>query len=1226
MMVSFSNGSLSGEASNKRPLENGYVPKYKPRKVSAYREFPPGCGPNAVPENIKPEDNGFCQNGTVGAAGVLNLETTNAVVANGAGTSRATYPMEAEVVGNSGISNPDEIKDSGKQNFVGSNGVEDSDIKECQPHETEINSVDGTKSLDAIVEEVMANVNVSKKLVMEIGPLRIQLPDEVGSHEHGDVNNPVEMDKDQLLDSYVGEVTTTVTNGFSKEGEELLPETNLIGVDGKKSGGIERETSIRPKDKYRPRRVSAIRDFPPLCGMHGSLAVKEKQMVVSGNGCLDRTEEVESAPSAAMPKNVSERETSKEVLMRSDEGLVGVQNVPFETDTTETLNDDAGRGLPAESAEAGPMGFENCNTDLQHSITEKTGASPGSGTISKAVINISIKDTGGPVGKEIAVGSSDIDDKDGPHHDSNKEVVHGLMAAVNCPWRKSKVTLKNTDGGTSGQKQKQQDLSQTPKPNAVALNSNLKANCSGGPSLEETAFRDSNDKDGTPDSLTYVDEEDRGAYDDCALDITPISMFMDENDNGDNDYTGPIQNDVIVYAPGDNDETRPFTEDDMDREVVHGLMAAPNCPWRKGKTVLSNVDGEMRGEVKRKPNTSWRKKAKARKSNPKLQSSGAPLKKKNKVHVSNDVDDCTPKMQSSGAPSKKKNKVHISSGVDNSPGAVMLPDDGDHDFEGDFPTNPTNHKTRDIVVNLPPFGTNSSSPGDARMRVREILRHFYTVYRKSLQQEEANSKPEEEGKSKQFNRIDLMTAKFLKENGKVVNTEKIIGPVPGVEVGDEFQYRVELAIVGIHFPYQSGIDSTKINDVPLCTSIVASGGYSDNLDDADVLIYSGQGGNAAGNLKTKQAEDQKLERGNLALKNCIETKTPVRVVRGWKESKIVDPLDVKPKLVSSYIYDGLYMVTDYWTETGPRGKQVFQFKLERNPGQPELAWKELKKSNKFKTRPGTCVSDISEGKESLPIAAVNTIDDQKPPPFNYISKMMYPDWLRLKPPQGCDCNGRCSDSKRCPCAEKNGGEIPYNRNGALVETKTVVYECGPNCKCPPSCYNRASQRGIKYKLEIFKTESRGWGVRPLTSIPSGSFICEYAGELLEDKEAEQRIGNDEYLFDIGHDVSDSTEPEGQEIAAEITEGGFTIDACQYGSIGRFINHSCLPNLHAQNVIFDHDNKRMPHIMLFAMENIPPLQELTYHYNYHKGSVYDSDGNIKRKECYCGAEKCDGKLY
>ncbi|CAD5320411.1 unnamed protein product [Arabidopsis thaliana] len=190
------------------------------------------------------------------------------------------------------------------------------------------------------------------------------------------------------------------------------------------------------------------------------------------------------------------------------------------------------------------------------------------------------------------------------------------------------------------------------------------------------------------------------------------------------------------------------------------------------------------------------------------------------------------------------------------------------------------------------------------------------------------------------------------------------------------------------------------------------------------------------------------------------------------------------------------------------------FKLRRIPGQPELPWKEVAKSKKSEFRDGLCNVDITEGKETLPICAVNNLDDEKPPPFIYTAKMIYPDWCRPIPPKSCGCTNGCSKSKNCACIVKNGGKIPYY-DGAIVEIKPLVYECGPHCKCPPSCNMRVSQHGIKIKLEIFKTESRGWGVRSLESIPIGSFICEYAGELLEDKQAESLTGKDEYLFDLG---------------------------------------------------------------------------------------------------------------
>lgn len=178
-----------------------------------------------------------------------------------------------------------------------------------------------------------------------------------------------------------------------------------------------------------------------------------------------------------------------------------------------------------------------------------------------------------------------------------------------------------------------------------------------------------------------------------------------------------------------------------------------------------------------------------------------------------------------------------------------------------------------------------------------------------------------------------------------------------------------------------------------------------------------------------------------------------------------------------------------------------------------------------------------------------------------------------------------------------------------------------------------SQHGIKIPLEIFKTGKTGWGVRSLSSISSGSFICEYAGELLQDKEAEQKQ-NDEYLFDIGRNYNDEDLWKGlpsipglesSSSTSETMDGdtGFTIDAAKCGNVGRFINHGCSPNLYAQNVLWDHDDKRMPHIMFFAAENIRPLQELTYHYNYTIGQVRDGK---KVKHCLCGSSECCGRLY
>lgn len=622
--------------------------------------------------------------------------------------------------------------------------------------------------------------------------------------------------------------------------------------------------------------------------------------------------------------------------------------------------------------------------------------------------------------------------------------------------------------------------------------------------------------------------------------------------------------------------------------IVNALMAAPHCPWRRGKMGSNSIAVKTEGRTKKRE-AIWLKKARV-------------VAKKTTMKV-----DLSERSSLDMVPFSEEGGM----------GLPAVEDGEEHGEHGGPSQNLSFDSTHDIVVALPPYGPNSSR-GDARNKVRETLRLFQTICRKILQGEEAKTKPK-------ARRLDLEAIKIMKAKGKDVGGKEYLGVVPGVEVGDEFQFRVELAIVGIHRLYQAGIDYMNQNGMLVAISIVSSGAYADDMEDTDSLIYCGQGGHKA--VKGKEVEDQKLERGNLALRNSIIAKNPVRVIHGFKEAKVSDLVDSKSKTVTTYVYDGLYTVENYWQEEGKRGKQVFLFKLKRIPGQPELAMKEVKKSNKLKVRHGICETDIAGGKELIPICAVNAFDSEKPPAFSYIAKMMYADLTNLLPPQGCDCTGRCADSLKCSCACKNGGEIPYNHNGAIVEAKPLVYECGPSCKCPPYCYNRVTQNGIKLPLEIFKTETRGWGVRSLTFIPSGTFICEYVGELLEDKEAEKRK-NDEYLFDIGQNYSDcSLDPDGQRSSTESSEEvGYTIDAAYYGNVGRFINHSCSPNLYAQNVLYDHSDKKMPHIMLFAAENIPAMKELTYHYNYSLDQVHDSDGNIKMKSCYCGSSDCVGRLY
>jgi len=79
----------------------------------------------------------------------------------------------------------------------------------------------------------------------------------------------------------------------------------------------------------------------------------------------------------------------------------------------------------------------------------------------------------------------------------------------------------------------------------------------------------------------------------------------------------------------------------------------------------------------------------------------------------------------------------------------------------------------------------------------------------------------------------------------------IFGNIPGVNEGDNFINREALRNAEIHLAPVAGIDG---NPRVGASSIVLNGGYVDDLDLGDEIIYTGHGGNAA-NTNT-QISDQ----------------------------------------------------------------------------------------------------------------------------------------------------------------------------------------------------------------------------------------------------------------------------------------------------------------------------------------------------------------------------------
>ncbi|MFE1319686.1 YDG/SRA domain-containing protein [Kitasatospora phosalacinea] len=143
----------------------------------------------------------------------------------------------------------------------------------------------------------------------------------------------------------------------------------------------------------------------------------------------------------------------------------------------------------------------------------------------------------------------------------------------------------------------------------------------------------------------------------------------------------------------------------------------------------------------------------------------------------------------------------------------------------------------------------------------------------------------------------------------------LFGLVPGVDVGRVFADRRQLYDAGVHRQLQAGICGTKQHGAQ---SIVVSGGYEDDEDHGDVIIYTGQGGRDPGT--GQQVKDQALTLGNAALVTSLTTGLPVRVVRSLNGHQ-------RKSRPSGYRYDGLFRVEDYWSDSGRSGHLVWRYRL-----------------------------------------------------------------------------------------------------------------------------------------------------------------------------------------------------------------------------------------------------------------------------------------------------------
>ncbi|KAL3513215.1 hypothetical protein ACH5RR_025932 [Cinchona calisaya] len=315
----------------------------------------------------------------------------------------------------------------------------------------------------------------------------------------------------------------------------------------------------------------------------------------------------------------------------------------------------------------------------------------------------------------------------------------------------------------------------------------------------------------------------------------------------------------------------------------------------------------------------------------------------------------------------------------------------------------------------------------SRNKVIKSVELFEEEYTKLLQ----DRKRERNERGKPTNRIDVKAAMILKEEGKWVNTVQEVGKIPGVEIGDQFQYRAELAVIGLHNQFSAGIDYIKVGEKLFATCIVDSGRYKNERRTPDEFIYTGEGGNPR--MTKKKPEDQKLKHGNLALKTSMDAKLPVRVVHCCQSLKGPITLGINNGSGLRYTYDGLYTVNSYWKERDENGKLMFKFKMIRMFDKPNLVPRSLSETRKS-TVEGMhgMIAGTSLPKEKKLIHSLNATTENKPPCCTTNSAL------------DGGCSSRSSEDSH---PKKASGPIrSKSEGGPIIKAKSIANQSGASGK------------------------------------------------------------------------------------------------------------------------------------------------------------------------------------
>jgi SET domain-containing protein len=140
------------------------------------------------------------------------------------------------------------------------------------------------------------------------------------------------------------------------------------------------------------------------------------------------------------------------------------------------------------------------------------------------------------------------------------------------------------------------------------------------------------------------------------------------------------------------------------------------------------------------------------------------------------------------------------------------------------------------------------------------------------------------------------------------------------------------------------------------------------------------------------------------------------------------------------------------------------------------------------------------------------------------------------------------------------------------------------------------------RTQVRESGVHGKGVFALRPLKAGDKVLEYKGEIITWKEALRRHPHD------------PTQP--NHTFYFHLDDGHVIDGKYKGNSAKWINHSCEPNLEAEQ-----EGNR---VFLIALRDIKPGEELFFDYSL----IIDARMTAKLKKeyaCWCGSPKCRGTM-